>query len=305
MTAAQSYAVITPVLNERENLGRLAAALKAQTVPPRLWLIVDTGSDDGSLDMIHALVEDVSWVRSTTLDPGRARGGPIVRAFNAGSAEVPDDVEVIVKLDADVSFDADYFGRLLASFAEDPRLGIASGTCLEEQGGVWLERRVTADHVWGACRAYRAACLHDVSPLEERMGWDGIDVLKANARGWRTGIVPGLAFRHHRGEGSRDGGRAAPWLARGRAAQYMGYRPSFLLFRACHHALDDPMALMMIVGWLKPVLRREPACDDPVARAYLRRQQRLRELPLRLTEARGEEWISRTRALLGRGSGRR
>src|SRR5207248_4109625 len=144
-----------------------------------------------------------------------------------------------------------------------------SGTCLEQQDGEWRERHVTADHVWGACRAYRAGCLREVSPLEERMGWDGIDVLKANARGWRTGIVPSLAFRHHRGEGSRDGGRSAPWLARGRAAHYMGYRPSFVLFRALRHALWDPAALMMIPGWLKPVLLREPTCADETARAYL------------------------------------
>ena len=97
----------------------------------------------------------------------------------------------MVKLDADISFANDYFERLLASFDDDPRLGIASGTCFEQRDGEWCERHVTADHVWGACRAYRAACLEQVSPLEERMGWDGIDVLKANARGWRTGDRPG------------------------------------------------------------------------------------------------------------------
>ena len=252
------------MLNERENLERLAAALKAQTVPPRLWLIVDTGSDDGSLDIIHALEEDVSWVQSTTLDPGRARGGPIVRAFNAGSAAVPDDVEVIVKLDADVSFEADYFERLLASFAEDTRLGIASGTCLEEQGGVWLERRVTADHVWGACRAYRAACLHEVSPLEERMGWDGIDVLKANARGWRT--------RH------RSGSRLSSPPRRGQPGRrprgtMAGPRP-----RGSVHGL--PPVVSSLSG-LPPCARRPDGADDdrrlaeagPQARAGMRRRR--------------------------------
>jgi glycosyltransferase involved in cell wall biosynthesis len=287
VSGSRTYAIVTPALNERENLERLARALATQSVAPRVWLVVDTGSDDGSREFVEELAAKDDWVRSDAVDPGRARGGPIVRAFNSGAAQLPDDVDVVVKLDADVSFDSDYFERLLASFEQDSRLGIASGTCIEEQGGEWRERHVTADHVWGACRAYRTACLREVSPLEERMGWDGIDVLKANARGWRTGIVPGLAFRHHRGEGSRDGNRAAPWLARGRAAHYMGYRPSFLLFRAFHHALGDPMALMMIAGWLKPALRRERTCDDPVARDYLRRQQRLRELPARAREAMG------------------
>src|SRR5205085_9405741 len=155
--------------------------------------------------------------------------GPIVRAFNAGLTLAPAHAGIVVKLDADISFGEDYFDRLLDAFAADTRLGIASGTCVEERNGEWRPRHVTADNVWGACRAYRAACLEQVSPLEERMGWDGIDVLKASARGWRTGLVDGLTFRHHRGEGSRDGSRFAPWIARGRVAHYMGYRPSFLV----------------------------------------------------------------------------
>ena len=281
------YALVSPVIDERENLERLAEALEAQTSLPLAWVIVDTGSNDGSREWAEALAAQWAWVSTLTVEQSRARGGPIVRAFNAGLAVVPKDAKIVVKLDADISFPNDYFERLLAAFDEDPQLGIASGTCFEQRDGEWCERHVTADHVWGACRAYRAACLKQVSPLEERMGWDGIDVLKANARGWRTAIVPGLAFRHHRGEGSRDGGRFEPWLARGRAAHYMGYRPTFVLLRALHHALRDPAALMMIPGWLKPVVRREATCADETARAYLRRQQRLRELPMRARETQG------------------
>jgi len=282
-----TYAVVTPVLNEAANLVRLADALAGQTIAPRAWVIVDTGSEDGSREYADALASRLDWISTLAIRQTRERGGPIVRAFNAGVELVPPATDVVVKLDADLSFEKDYFERALEAFDADPRLGIASGTCFEEDDGEWRERHVTADHVWGAARAYRAACLEQVSPLEERMGWDGIDVLKANAHGWRTGIVPGLAFRHHRGEGSRDGGRFAPWLARGRAAHYMGYRPSFLILRALGHATRDPAALMMIPGWLRPALTREPTCPDAVARTYLRRQQRLRELPRRAREAQG------------------
>ena len=281
------YAVVTPVLDEEENLDRLASVLARQTLAPSSWIIVDTGSRDRSIELAAELAARHAWVQTLAIPAERARGGPIVRAFNVGMTLVPLAADIVVKLDADISFGEDYFARLTQAFAAEPRLGIASGTCLEELDGEWRERHVTGDHVWGACRAYRADCLAQVSPLEERMGWDGIDVLKANARGWRTGIVPGLSFRHHRGEGSRDGGRFAPWVARGRAAHYMGYRPSFLLLRALRHAARNPAALMMITGWLKPVLAREPICQDETARAYLRRQQRLREIPRRAREAQG------------------
>ena len=67
--------------------------------------------------------------------------------------------EIIVKLDADVSFESDYFEQLLAAFESEPRLGIASGVCYELERGVWTARHVTGDHVRGATRAYRKACL--------------------------------------------------------------------------------------------------------------------------------------------------
>ena len=39
---------------------------------------------------------------------------------------------------------------------------------------------MTGSTVWGATRAYRWECLQQVLPLEERLGWDGIDEFKAN-----------------------------------------------------------------------------------------------------------------------------
>ena len=217
----------------------------------------------------------------------------MVRAFKAGLAQLREPADVIVKLDADVSFGPRYFEALLRRFVDDPSLGIASGTCLEEWEGAWRARHVTGDHVWGASRAYRVECLAEVSPLEERVGWDGIDAFKANAKGWRTATFPDLAFRHHRPEGRRHG-RWAGWIARGRSAHYMAYRPTFLALRALHHAPRDPFALAIVVGWLSAALQREPRCSDPQVRALLRQQQRLRELPARALEARGRR---RTQAL--------
>ncbi len=43
---ALSYALVTPTRNEARDLPRLAGCLHAQTVAPRAWVIVDTGSDD-------------------------------------------------------------------------------------------------------------------------------------------------------------------------------------------------------------------------------------------------------------------
>jgi len=284
-----SYAVVTPVRNEAHNLRRLADALAAQTQQPLAWLIVDTGSTDDTKEIARELGVEHAWIRLLELEPepGLARGGPISRAFQTGFAMLGAEAEVVVKLDADLSFEPDYFERLTGEFATDPRLGMASGTCFELDGGGWRERHVTGTTVWGASRAYRRACLVDVLPLEERMGWDGVDEFRANARGWSTRTIRTLPFKHHRREGERDGARSRARRAQGRAARYIGYRFWYLTARALWHARREPAAVAMIWGYLEAAVRREPQASDAEARAYLRRQQSLHRLPRRAREAAG------------------
>lgn len=287
--AGLTYALISPVRNERDNLPRLAAAVVAQRQRPTAWLIVDNGSDDDTVAVATALARAHDWIRVLTIEPEElARGRPIVRSLHAGFAALDPAPDVVVNVDADVSFGADYFAQLLSRFEGDPRLGIASGSGYELQRGVWTQRHVTGSTVWGATRAYRWQCLQEVLPLEERLGWDGMDEFKANARGWRTKAFTDLPFYHHRPEGVRDGARYRMRLEQGRMAHYAGYRFSYLVLRAVFHAWREPSALALVYGYLAAALRREPRSADVAARAYLRSQQRLTRLPLRLREALGK-----------------
>ncbi|HJR59550.1 MAG TPA: glycosyltransferase family A protein [Vicinamibacterales bacterium] len=287
--AALRYAAVTPVRDEAANLPRLAAALASQTCRPAAWIIVDTGSTDDTVRIARDLGTTCPWTTVAHLPAQTqlARGAPIVRAFHHGVAALHDLPDIVVKLDADVSFDPDYFERLLANFARDPGLGMASGMAYEMEGGRWQPRFNTANSVWGAVRAYRRECLRDVLPLEEHMGWDGIDELKARARQWATATFDDIPFRHHRPEGGRDGRRRHAWTARGRAAHYMGYRTWYLGLRALYHARRDPAALAMIWGFVLAKVKHDPVCADESVRIRLRREQSLRTLPGRLRDAGG------------------
>ena len=283
------YAVVTPARNEAERLETLGACLAAQSVPPGEWMIVDQGSDDETHAVARRLAGENAWTRVVRLGkpPPQARGGPIVQALNAGISRLGARFDVVAKVDADVSFEPDYFERLLAAFRSDSSLGIVSGACYEEEDGTWIRRYGTGGSVWGAARAYRAACLEDVLPFEERMGWDGIDVVRAHLRGWTTTALLDVPFRHHRPEGQRDGARRRAWATQGRTAHYMGYRPSYLLARAFHRARRDPAALAMLWGYALAGARREPRCPDDAVRTFLREQQRIRHLSVRAREALG------------------
>jgi biofilm PGA synthesis N-glycosyltransferase PgaC len=282
-----TYSIITPARDEAENLRRLAACLVAQVAQPTAWIIVDDGSADETLSLVTSLAEEHPWIRVVSGGGGAlARGGPIVRAFNAGLAELEPLPDVIVKVDADISIEPDHFERLLAEFERNSRLGVASGTCYEiEADGAWRQRHVTGPGVWAACRAYRRECLGDILPFEERMGWDTLDLVKANVMGWETEIVLDLGFRHHRPEGKRDGHSLRTWTIQGEASHYMDYRVSYLLARTLYQTLRNPAAIGLLGGYARARVQRQTRCPDAELRAYVRRQQRLRNLPLRAREA--------------------
>jgi glycosyltransferase involved in cell wall biosynthesis len=283
------YAIVTPARDELRNIERLARSLEAQTSPPDAWVIVDDGSEDGTLELAMELSAEHAWIkvisspgaesRRGRLNEGRGSGRDVL-AFKAGIEALDRPSDVVLKVDADVSVEPDYFDRLLDAFAADPTLGIAGGICLELEDGVWTEQTVTGDHVRGAVRAYRWECFKDVSPLVERLGWDGIDEIKARTLGWRTRSLADLSFKHHRRLGLRDGRRRA-WESQGEAAHYMGYRPSYLLLRSIHHARRDPVALAMALGYLRSALAFRPRHGDETVIRQLRSEQ-LQELRSRL-----------------------
>lgn len=285
------YALVTPARDERENLERLAASLLAQTVLPDAWILVDDGSVDGTLELAELLAAEHDWIRVLSspgsvsvggaLAEGRGAGRDVI-AFNAGIAALESPSDLVLKLDADVSVDPDYFERLLAVFAAEPALGIAGGVCLELERGGWTRQRVSAGHVRGAVRAYRWECFRAVTPLVERLGWDGIDEIKARTLGWQTRSIDGLEFRHHRRLGTRDGRRRA-WAGQGEAAFYMGYRPTYIVLRSLLHMRRDVTAAAMALAYLRSWLRRAPRHDDEDVVRQLRAEQRqaLRRLALR------------------------
>jgi glycosyltransferase involved in cell wall biosynthesis len=277
-----SYAVVTPARNERQNLPRLAESLLAQEQRPARWVIVDDGSDDGTREYAAELAAAHDWIRlhdrradrAGAVEDGRREGRDLL-AFRAGIAALDAPSDIVVKLDADLSFGSDYFRRLVDRFAADPELGIASGVCTELRDGEWEICPINDGWAWCASRAYRHDLLGTVLDLEPRTGWDALDLVKAQLRGFTTTTFYDLPFRHHRQWGGRERGRLRAYALEGQACWYMRYRPSYLLLRTAYRGRREPAAVGLVLGYITGAVTRVPTCRDREVIPALRDRQRL------------------------------
>lgn len=272
------YIVITPVRDEDEHLISTIESMLAQTIRPVEWVIVNDGSVDGTAAIIDDYADRFSWIHAVHRGNRgfRKSGGGVVEAFNDGlGAITASDWDFIVKLDGDLAFEAGYFESCFEMFQRDPRLGVGGGViCYLEEDGSKRFEECPEFHVRGATKIYRRACWEAIGGFWPAPGWDTIDEVKANMRGWSTRSFGDLHLVHHRLTGSADG----PWgglIKNGRANYISGYHPLFMIAKCGSRLLRgqfrSPLALFY--GFLTGYLKRIPRVKDPEMIRYLRGQQ--------------------------------
>ena len=154
--ALPSYVLITPARNEAAFIEQTIKSVVEQTARPARWVIVSDGSTDGTDDIVKKYVSEWDWIQFLRMPERRVRhfAGKVV-AFNAGYEKVKGlAYDIIGNLDADITFDKDYFAFMLRKFAENPRLGVG-GTPFREGTQQYDYRYTSIDHVSGACQLFR------------------------------------------------------------------------------------------------------------------------------------------------------
>lgn len=207
MLMGRTYAVISPVKNEMPQVERTLATMCAQTVRPLRWILVDDSSTDGTRQLISRFAASHAWIRLICLEQNAPRqtGSRVIDNFRAGLAELDLACDFIVKLDCDLELPEDYFAQLLERFASTPRLGIASGVYEELRGAQWQVIEMPSYHAAGAMKMVRASCFAEIGGFVASPGWDTVDEIKAQVRGWQTTHFRDISVRHLKDEGSGVG----------------------------------------------------------------------------------------------------
>ena len=206
MTSAPSYTyvLITPARNEEAFIELTIQSVVAQTIRPAKWVIVSDGSTDRTDEIVLKYAAMYDWIELVRMPERKERHfAGKVHAFNAGYARVNDlEYDIIGNLDADITFEPDYFQFLLSKFQLFPDLGVA-GTPFREGDFQYDYRFVSIEHVSGACQLFRRQCFEAVggyTPLPR--GVDLIAVTTARMNGWMTRCFTEKCSHHHRKQGT-------------------------------------------------------------------------------------------------------
>src|SRR3984893_10560977 len=124
MTSLPTYVLITPARNEAQFIEGTIESVVAQTVRPLKWIIVSDGSTDGTDELVRKYATHFPWIELVRMPERSERHfAGKVYAFNAGYARLKDlGYDVIGLVDADISFDEEYFSFLLGKLVGDPKL---------------------------------------------------------------------------------------------------------------------------------------------------------------------------------------
>ncbi len=276
MARTSKYLAITPARDEEKFLPDMIDSMVSQTILPVRWIIIDDGSADRTPDIIDEAAARFSWIvprhlaRTRSREPG---GESVIMRFLP--REEWQDVDYIVRFDADLFFVRDYIERLLNEFDRDPSLGIVSGCLIEPSHGEWRLNAIPSFHTRGPSKIYSRACFEAIGGLEPGEGWDTIDEVKAMMRGFRTRNFRNITAFHRRTTGSARG----LWRTRfgqGRIAHFVGYSQLFTLARAAGLLFSEPFiggSVMLLLGFYSGYVWRRPRFPDPQVMKFIRRQQ--------------------------------
>lgn len=273
-----NYVVVTPVRDEEEHLPHTIASMVAQTVKPTQWAIVNDGSSDGTGAIIDAAAAEHPWITPVHRpDRGyRKAGGGVMEAVNAGMDALETDTwDYFIKLDGDLSFEPEYFQRCFEEFDADPQLGVGGGVIFHIFGGREKIEKHPNFHVRGATKIYRRACWDDIAPLLVAPGWDTMDEVKANMKGWRTGSFHHLKLQQHRFTGNAEG-QLKNFIKNGRASYISGYHPLWILAKCGVRAFRKPYltaSFGLFWGFFSSYFRKVEQIDDRALISYVRSQQ--------------------------------
>lgn len=285
----KKYIIITPARNEEDFIKFTIESVISQSVLPLKWVIVSDGSTDGTDDIVSTYSKKHKFIYLLSANStGDRNFGSKVNAIKAGFKLIDNEnYDYLGFLDADVSFDSNYFKAILEKFEGSQKLGVGGGIIQELIKGKYVTQNNSLNSVAGAVQTFRRKCYEDIGgyiPLK----YGGIDTaaeIIARSKGWDVQTFPELKVLHHRRVMTGKGNQFKVKYRHGITHYMLGYHPLFQILRCLLRIKDRPYFLgsfFIMLGYLNATRKKyeRQLPDDVVAFLQKEQMQRIKKLSL-------------------------
>ena len=284
MQAPLRYVLVTPARNEEALIEATVQSVVAQKARPARWIIVSDGSTDRTDEIVKSYTLRHDWIELMRMPEHRDRQfAAKANCFRAGYDQLKlQAFDLIGNLDADITFEPDYYEFLLGKFAQNSRLGVAGTPFVEDaekpEKHSYAHDAANLEHVSGACQMFRRECFEAVGGYVPIKGGaiDWIAVTTARMKGWQTRTFTEKVCFHHRKIGSGNHGPLMMRFHYGRKAYYVGGHPAWESLRGLFRMKERPLllcGLWFLAGYWWACLTRMPRPVSPELMAFHRLEQ--------------------------------
>ena len=275
------YVIVTAARNEVKYIEGTIMSVISQTIMPQKWVIASDGSTDGTDEIVSRYAKDYKFIELIRIESAGERNyRSKVNAIEQAVMHLNGiEYDFIQNLDADVTFDSEYYEKIFEKFETNPKLGISGGIIFDKHRVIFHKQFAGSNSVAGAIQMFRRECYKDIGGYRALHcgGEDAVAEVMARMKGWEVRSFADIKVMHHKRSG--EGNSLAVRFRQGIMENSLGYHPVFETARCFVRIKERPYiagSFFRLSGYLFAKLRRDTCqVSDEVAR-FLRREQMTR-----------------------------
>lgn len=276
----EKYILVTAACNEQEIIEKTIHSVINQIHKPVEWIIISDGSTDNTETIVSNYASKNSFIKLLTNNKKEGRDfASKVYAINIGLKNIETfDYDFIGILDADVSFDEDYYSLLIEKFKKNPNLGIAGGNYFDIINGKKVPVQQSPNSVRGATQFFRRKCFDQIGNLLPMKygGEDAAACFSARMYGWETKSFPDMLVIHHRPTGFAGKNLLKTRLRDGYVEYNLGYHPLFQFVKCVKRVTQNPYFIGSFIRFIGFWIARFKFKNNNVPtqiRTFIRKEQ--------------------------------
>lgn len=274
------YILITAAHNEENYIEKTIISVINQKHKPAEWIIISDSSTDSTETIVKKYIEENEFIKLLTNNRTEGRNfASKVFALNLGFDNIQtSDYNFIGILDADVSFEKNYYASLIREFEKNPKLGIGGGDYYDIIKDKKVHIYPSPYSVRGATQFFRKECFKQIGGIKPMKygGEDALACYAARMNGWEIKNFGDLIVLHNRPTGTTDRHILRTRFRDGIVEYNLGYHPLFQFIKCIKRMNEKPFligSLLRFSGFWWGNIKREKRIISSTLINFIRAEQ--------------------------------